>query len=754
MDVVENKSDNDDTQDEELSWIRYPRQALITTYGSYYSVFSNTVDVLLTKQFETIDYVPGLKTSLFPHQKTVVKAMLDLEINREFTVGDYTIKTTAGILSEAVGSGKTLDMLSVILTQKLPKVVMDISTIDMFDTSRIHNITNGLYVNAVRKKFLNILTPTIVFTGVSVVDQWVQAVKSFTSLKYFVVLNVKDLQLLINKMSDKSINQYDIIIVKNGKVTRPIQFPKYITTEFKNVNRSVLHIYNVIGNMRNFCWARVVVDDFDTIQLPSDASIINGLFTWYISSTRKLMNTKIITNSQFTTTSDMLMYNNNSWGDIMNNHILFYHLNIRNDEQFVQSTNKISSPKFYAYVFENLNDKYMGFLGLMGNAEAIEVMEMLNGDAIGTAAERIGIQTNSVADIFQSMLGKQFKLYEKSVDVLGFIASVEPMQGLRTPMSENPDEQDTYNKSDLFQHRSIEYNYPNLKGLLDSTKEEYIQHKQTSSISIERVKSNIKEGECPICVADLNDDEEGMVILKCCGVILCGMCCFGTVFPKNSATGQCSNCRASLTFQNLIYLNSNFDLDKITEENLSEDVEEIKTEEVVVKEKPRTKMTAILEIINGVKPQESKRVDVNISNLMKGTSKLETASYNKVLIFANFDETIQNIKTLLDENNIHYWKLGGTHKEITNTVEQFTSCQNTCVMIINSMKHCSGLNLQTATDLIFAHKIIDKNVETQVIGRGQRLGRINQLRVHFMFYENEYNWMSQCNEIREIPDDN
>ena len=51
------------------------------------------------------------------------------------------------------------------------------------------------------------------------------------------------------------------------------------------------------------------------------------------------------------------------------------------------------------------------------------------------------------------------------------------------------------------------------------------------------------------------------------------------------------------------------------------------------------------------------------------------------------------------------------------------------------MKHCSGLNLQTATDLIFAHKIIDPNIETQVIGRGQRLGRTTTLKVHFMFYQ-------------------
>ena len=109
----------------------------------------------------------------------------------------------------------------------------------------------------------------------------------------------------------------------------------------------------------------------------------------------------------------------------------------------------------------------------MGNSEANEVMEMLNGDAIETAAERLGIKTNSVADVFQLMLGKEYDRYKKSVDVLGFIEEVEPMQGRRTPMSQNPDENDTYKKSDLFERREILYNYPNLRGLLEETKEEY-----------------------------------------------------------------------------------------------------------------------------------------------------------------------------------------------------------------------------------------------------------------------------------------
>jgi hypothetical protein len=709
----------------------------------------------LDESYEIVDEIKGLKTSLYPHQKTVVKAAIDLERNRTYRfthandLSIFEVKTTSGVISEAVGSGKTIMILCIILIQKIPKVFPDIMPLEIHTQQSREN--RNAYCSIVRKKFKNILTPTIIFAGVSVINQWVTAIKTFTTLKAFAVFDVRNLQNLVDMMVTKSVNSYDIIIVKNGKITRPIVFPKHITIEKKNNVKSSTYIYNNLANMRNYCWARVVVDDFDTIHLPHNAGIVNGLFTWYISSTRKIPPKRNTPNVQFKTTADMLMYSNYSCNKIVYNPILFNHFNIRNNVDFVKSTNLISSPRFYAYVFNNPNNQYMGLMGLMGDAEAQQIMEMLNGDAIETAAEQLGIKTNSVADIFQLMLGNQYDKYTKSTKVLEFINEVEPLQGQRTPFSENPDQTDTYKKSDLFINREIMWNYPNLKGLLDGTKEEYTEILRNSSLSIERVKSNIKEGECPICSSDLADEDEETIIIKCCGIIVCGMCCFGTIFPKNSTTGQCSNCRTKLQLTSLIYLNREFDLDKIVDGDTEEKIQE-SDETTVIKETPRTKMIAIIDIIQGLKPKEGQRVDVNIPNLMKGTHKLPEPTINKVLIFANYDETIKNIKTELIDNNIAFWKLGGSHREISETVKKFTNSTVSCVLIINSMKHCSGLNLQTATDLIFAHKIIDKSVETQVSGRAQRLGRTSNLKIHFMFYQNEFDWMVHDNSIRVIED--
>ena len=64
-----------------------------------------------------------------------------------------------------------------------------------------------------KKSFVPI-KPTIIFAGVSVINQWIDAIKTFTSLTYFAVFDVRHLQQLINKMDDKSINSYDIIITR------------------------------------------------------------------------------------------------------------------------------------------------------------------------------------------------------------------------------------------------------------------------------------------------------------------------------------------------------------------------------------------------------------------------------------------------------------------------------------------------------------------------------------------------------------
>ena len=63
---------------------------------------------------------------------------------------------------------------------------------------------------------------------------------------------------------------------------------------------------------------------------------------------------------------------------------------------------------------------------------------------------------------------------------------------------------------------------------------------------------------------------------------------------------------------------------------------------------------------------------------------------------------------------------------------------------MNAQHYGSGLNLQMATDIVIYHEMV-KELETQVIGRAQRLGRSEPLLVHYLLHENE-----KCNSSKNL----
>lgn len=684
----------------------------------------------LNEKFEKISFVPNLKTSLFPHQQTIVKAMCDIERTRTFRIDNLTTHTNACILSEPVGSGKTIDLLSVILLQKIPAIKPDIH----------YNIYDVNTSFAIRTKYSRILKPTIIFVGANVINQWIDSIKVFTNLKVFVIKNVIHLQELLDRMSDRSINLYDIVLVKNGKITRSIKFPHDVVIEGKNLNRSTYHIINIIENMREYCWARVILDDYDVCNIPSSYCSVNGLFTWYVSSTHRHRN-YIRSPNNITTTAESLM--------IKQKTILDYHspFNIQNTKKFIRETNNLPSIVFYKYEFENPNDQYVGLIQLFGDDSSLEISEMLNNDAINTASERLGIKTNDVSSIFQHMLGSQYNNYITSTDLIQFIEYERTCENQRLSMTLNENKEDTYNQSHIKAKRHIEYKYPGVNQLLTNSYINYKLMKETSGAAIERVKSNIKDGECPICVTDLDDCDEDVFILKCCGVAICGSCCVGAVIAQRIRI--CVKCRRSVNLRrDLIYLSQDFDLSKIIDDDMDYKQEDSKDEEPETQS--RTKISALLDILNNIKPAEQQQIDINVGNLMKGTHVLPPAKITKVLIFANYDESLDNITKVLKEKKIIIWRLMGTPNNIRDMVHAYKTSTQTCALVINSIKYCAGLNLQCSSDLVFMHKINSHDIETQVIGRGQRLGRESPLKVHYMLYNNEYMQMNRENNVRSI----
>jgi hypothetical protein len=446
----------------------------------------------------------------------------------------------------------------------------------------------------------------------------------------------------------------------------------------------------------------------------------------------------------------MLSNYNYGCANIMYNNAMFTYLNVRNDISFIKSSTDIPIIKFYSVQFANPNDIYVSLLSGIGNDQARQITEMLNGDAFGAAAEAVGIKSTSVADIFEKILGTQFKQYIFAGDLLEFIAHSRSLDW--TPMAQNPDKKDRYNKHDLMNFRNIEYKYPGIEKLLDTVEAEYTDIKKKSGNAIQRVKDNIKNGSCPVCQVSLSETADN-AIAKCCGMVFCGKCGITGQKLKGQVTrgGICANCRSKITIKDMIYM-ENFDLEKIENEEFDEaDMEKLDNEVPKdINEGPPNKYNTIVKIMQGKNVKGATRVDLYIPNIMKGSAHCSEKPVRKVLIFANFEESLSSVVKELDKSKVKYWRLSGHVRELHAAATSFTECETTCALVINSANNCSGLNLQTATDLIFVHNILDSNIESQVIGRGHRMGRTSSLNVWYLQYANEYQSMTNSHGIRDM----
>ena len=109
---------------------------------------------------------------------------------------------------------------------------------------------------------------------------------------------------------------------------------------------------------------------------------------------------------------------------------------------------------------------------------------------------------------------------------------------------------------------------------------------------------------------------------------------------------------------------------------------------------------------------------------------------SKFLIFSNFNQLFEKYKKEFKNHKIKFGVLKGNNLVINKRLRDFKSGE-VRILMLNGKFYGSGLNLQDATDIIITHKI-SQDVETQVVGRANRMGRIGQLKIHYLMFEGEH----------------
>jgi hypothetical protein len=755
--------------------------------------YQNEVTIAQDGTFKMVDeIIPGLDSiKLTPYQRTTVYTMREMENRRwiNLRANDRNVRLYyhASRVKEKVGAGKTIEFLALCMLQKYPTITPEIRSYDC--VARPEKYVGRTSIITIRYDEENILKPTLIFVGAAVLEQWADTIATLTNEKYFVVRTKADMQLLVNKISDRSINKYRFVLIKNGKITRGIEWPDNIIVTNRNKIQSP-SMYNILSNIVGVTWVRIIMDDLDTVGMPYNGSMIPSIYLWVGHSTNNMRSRNTVHNHQFMRALDVVKYGTYGYFRILRNQTLNAILSVNSADKFIHDNNGLCPPSFFVYIFENPNDGLIGMIGLLSDESSLQIQEMLNNDSFDKAAATAGIASTSVASIFQALLGRKYLDYKNAEKILAFLETIPEDPKERLPMKQNPDPRDKYfSKERLLNFEFPEYNYPNLKSLIAATTQEYQTIFDEAGKAVNRVRDNIRFGICPVCAMDLSAPGIEIFILTCCGAVNCPRCARDVLElgKKNiggeALTSTCTRCRRKIGFKNLIYVGKDIkkadiaekyaltleeidqeekeaakkkdnEPEEILEENdeveieNEDEVEEVEEEEKEEldengKPKPLTKIKAIVNLCLGKPvnvPQEE--VKCKIDGLMGGSAKsLPKPKYRKVLIFANIHSAFIEMAKALKKSKVKFWILQGNSNELSKIARAYNTYEGNAAMIVFSEKVCAGLNLQPTTHLVTYAFIRNLDRLSQAIGRAQRMGRMNELQVIFFAYKNEYESM-------------
>lgn len=195
--------------------------------------------------------------------------------------------------------------------------------------------------------------------------------------------------------------------------------------------------------------------------------------------------------------------------------------------------------------------------------------------------------------------------------------------------------------------------------------------------SIKEEITQFRMNSCPIC---LDEYKKPAATLTCCNKMFCLEC----IVPCS----KCPMCRTNITHDNLVVIHD---------------------EAIKMVDHKKTKIENLMDIVK---------------------------HSGKFLIFSKSDVTFDKIYKLLESDGVSSSKLLGNSSVIQSRVDKYNA-GGIKVLLLNPTHYGCGINLQKTTDVVFFHKF-DVDMERQIIGRAQRIGREQQLRVHYLFYENEY----------------
>ena len=262
-------------------------------------------------------------------------------------------------------------------------------------------------------------------------------------------------------------------------------------------------------------------------------------------------------------------------------------------------------------------------------------------------------------------------------------------------------------------------------------------YKKILEVSIKKIEENEykinllyerlqKNDCCPICYELFNNNDKIYITSSCCNNKICGGCIDEWYKIEKSSCIFCN--KENVLKDDLLFYEK--EIDNKIENILDINKNLIDKEEINFEIKNFTKNIFLKNYIESLKDENK-----------------------KIIIFSDYSNIFEYIQEICDENKIEYIDLDkGNIKDIDRAVNEY-KFGNAKILLSNSKLFGCGMNFENSTDIIFVHKM-DDDMENQVIGRAQRMGRKNRLNIIYLEYENESAYINDKNEYNYYNDDN
>lgn len=714
--------------DQLLRWINLKRELLFNE--------KFVPQYLIDKNYSGIQYFPNCRLNPLEHQTKVLEAILDMKYTQELPMKNPNIKfnSNAIVMSDKAGSGKSKSLVVVCAIQseiKNHSININIPVIDP-DIKKYYSRPS-----CIKATFKKVLSPTLIFASKTVIGQWETEIKKLTNLKYFTIHTVKELRTLFLLMESDEINNYEIILVKNGECTEKFDLPYGIPRE-ACLNRKKPKIYNAIVNAsRRAVWNTLIIDDFDVVGLNDSCNAINSLFTIIVSATENILTKKVKScNPNFKTTTSALEFYNAPITKLTSNRALFELCNVRCSVDYIDQNLPVPYLRYYIHEIPNPDNQVISSISKSSIANKEKILEMLNSEEYDSLSNQIGHKISSAKDLFKLILKDNYSKLVESMILLKFITSIDTSKLPKLP-------KDVEYKYDMELVRANvlpTYNCGETNATIKYVKEKYeTAFSESKKIVLSMLNEHIND-KCSICLEDLKT-QTSMVMMSCCCKIIHSQCLsvYLQTRIKQNLPDSCLMCR-----------NENNNYYPIPDLDSKEIDDMLFIEKMINPEKPEStekgliskgmaKYDYLIKLLNNEIPKYPDPVKMTFRGVISN-NELELPDVKKlmkVLIFSNSDKTLMAIEPKLTAENIPFLRLKGSDYMMENFKKEYIPAER-MVLLINTRFNSAGMNLQCSDAIIYiAVNLQSSDILSQSIGRIQRYGRTTRGQVHFITFSNE-----------------